>query len=134
MLFRSQKPVAIKTLRLDQARNDRARERFLREGPTIARIRHAHVVEVHDIGVVGDTLYLVMEHLAGEDLRARFRRAAPLAPATLADLLVPVCAAVAAAHDAAVIHRDLKPANIFLAQTPDRGIVPKVLEIGRAHV
>jgi serine/threonine protein kinase len=125
-----QKPVAIKTLRLDQAHNDRARERFLREGPTIARIRHAHVVEVHDLGVVGDTLYLVMEYLEGEDLRARFTRSGALAPTALADLLVPVCAAVAAAHDASVIHRDLKPANIFLAQTRDRGIVPKVLDFG----
>ncbi len=125
-----QKPVAIKALRLEQAANARARERFLREGRIIARIRHAHVVEVHDVGVAADTLYLVMEYLEGEDLRAFLLRSGALPPQVLADLLVPVCAAVAAAHDEAVIHRDLKPANIFLAHTRDRGVVPKVLDFG----
>jgi len=124
------KPVAIKALRLEQAQNARARERFLREGEAISRIRHAHVVEVNDLGVVADTLYLVMEHLEGEDLRSFLTRSGPVSPATLADLLVPVCAAVAAAHDESVIHRDLKPANIFLAHTRDRGLVPKVLDFG----
>jgi len=124
------KPVAIKALGLEQAQNARARERFLREGEAISRIRHAHVVEVHDLGVVADTLYLVMEHLEGEDLRAFFLRSGPVDVSTLADLLVPVCAAVAAAHDESVIHRDLKPANIFLAYTRDRGVVPKVLDFG----
>jgi len=124
------KPVAIKALRLEQAQNTRARERFLREGEAISRIRHAHVVEVNDLGVVADTLYLVMEHLEGEDLRAFLTRSGRVALSTLADLLVPVCAAVAAAHDESVIHRDLKPANIFLAHTRDRGLVPKVLDFG----
>jgi tRNA A-37 threonylcarbamoyl transferase component Bud32 len=128
------KPVAIKALRLEQAQNARARDRFLREGEAISRIRHAHVVEVHDLGVVGDSLYLVMEYLEGEDLRSFFLRSGPLAPGALADLLVPVCAAVAAAHDESVIHRDLKPANIFLAHTRDRGVVPKVLDFGISRV
>jgi serine/threonine protein kinase len=118
------KHVAIKTLRADLTQSEKARERFLREGEAIARIRHAHVVEVHDVGIAGDTPYLVMEFLEGEDLRAYFQQRAPLPLAELADLMVPVCAALATAHDEGVVHRDIKPGNLFLARTRDRGLVP----------
>jgi serine/threonine-protein kinase len=124
------KHVAIKTLRADLTQSEKARERFLREGEAIARIRHAHVVEVHDVGIAGDTPYLVMEFLEGEDLRAYFQQRAPLPLAELADLMVPVCAALATAHDEGVVHRDIKPGNLFLARTRDRGLVPKVLDFG----
>ena len=124
------KPVAIKTLRADMSQSVKARERFEREGEAIARIRHAHVVEVHDVGIVGDTPYLVMEYLDGEDLRAVFLRRGALPLMELCDVMVPVCAAIAAAHDEGVVHRDLKPGNIFMARTRDRGTVPKVLDFG----
>ncbi len=124
------KPVAIKTLRADLTASDRARERFLREGEAIARIRHAHVVEVHDVGIAGDIPYLVMEFLEGEDLRAHLVRRGALPLIELADIMVPVCAALATAHDEGVVHRDIKPGNLFLARTRDRGVVPKVLDFG----
>ncbi len=124
------KPVAIKTLRADLTASERARERFLREGEAIARIRHANVVEVHDVGIVGDTPYLVMEFLEGEDLRSFFVRRGALPLVELADLAVPVCAALAFAHDEGVVHRDVKPGNVFLARTRDRGLTPKVLDFG----
>jgi eukaryotic-like serine/threonine-protein kinase len=124
------KPVAIKTMRADLTASERARERFLREGEAIARIRHAHVVEVHDVGIVGDTPYLVMEFLEGEDLRSHLLRRGALPLVELADLIVPICAALSLAHDEGVVHRDIKPGNLFLARTRDRGVVPKVLDFG----
>ena len=55
-----------------------------------------------------------------------------LSAAETADILVPVCEAVAAAHESGIVHRDLKPANIFLA-IRDQKIHPVVLDFGIAN-
>jgi serine/threonine-protein kinase len=125
-----EKRVALKTLHPALALDPEARARFLREGRAAARIRHPNVVEVFDVGQEGDTLYLVMEHLAGEDLGTLLGREGSLPVERLADLLLPVIAAVMTAHEAGVVHRDLKPENIFLARARNGTTVPKVLDFG----
>src|SRR5262245_58448375 len=52
------RPVAIKLLR--PGRRD-ARQRLLREGQTIARLRHPNVVTIYDVGLEGDDLFIAME-------------------------------------------------------------------------
>ena len=125
-----EKRVALKTLHPSMAREPEARARFLREGRAASRIRHPNVVEVFDVGQHDDTLFLVMEHLAGEDLAALIAREGPLSVERLVDLMLPVIAAVATAHEEGVVHRDLKPENIFLAQTRNGAVQPKVLDFG----
>ncbi len=128
------KRVAIKTLRHDRVHDAEARARFLREGKAAVKVRHPHVVEVSDVGEWNDTLYLVMELLDGEDLAAWASRVKPCPLQALADLMLPVLAAVAAAHEEGVLHRDLKPSNIFLATTRDGAVQPKVLDFGIASM
>jgi len=123
------KRAAIKTLHERYANSPEARQRFLREGRAAAQIRHSNVADVYDVAIDGSYPYLVMELLEGEDLSRLISRQAPLGVEQAADLLVPVVAAVAAAHDLGIVHRDLKPENIFV--TTDRsGMVPKVLDFG----
>jgi serine/threonine protein kinase len=78
--------------------------------------------------------YLAMELLAGQDLAAILSRLGPLGLGDALDLLVPVIAAVAAAHDAGVVHRDLKPSNVFIAHGPGGRPFPKVLDFGVSRV
>jgi serine/threonine protein kinase len=124
--------VAIKTLHERRALSNEVRLRFLREGQTASSIRHPHVAAIYDVGR-GNRPYLVMEYLEGVDL-ARHLVSQPLLGVTqTADWLVPVVAAVAAAHDLGVIHRDLKPDNIFLSV--EQGVVrPKVLDFGISKI
>ena len=124
------KRVAIKTLSPALAAMPDARARFLREAQLTSRVRHPHIVDVTDIGSEAGHTYLVMEFLDGEDLAQRIERRGPLPLDEIADIMLPVLAAVAAAHDEGIIHRDLKPQNIFLSQTRDGAIVPKVLDFG----
>jgi serine/threonine-protein kinase len=124
------KKVAIKVMSPELAENLDARARFLREAQLTSRVRHPHAVDVTDVGSEAGLTFLVMELLEGEDLASflEWRGRLPLEQA--ADILLAVSAAVAAAHDEGIIHRDLKPHNIFLSQTRDGTIVPKVVDFG----
>ncbi len=126
--------VAIKTLLPALAASPEARGRFLREGQAASRIRHPHVVDVTDVVAEGPTGYLVMEYLEGEDLATLIERRGALPLGEVADLLLPVVAAIAAAHELGVIHRDLKPENIFLTQGAYGGPCPKVVDFGISKV
>jgi serine/threonine protein kinase len=125
------KRVAIKCLIENVDGFAEIRRRFLQEGEAASRIHHPNVVAIFDVAAEGELVYMVMEFLEGIDLQQRLTGFGPMAGAELVQLMLPVCAAVAAAHDAGVIHRDLKPANIFLARNPLGGPnVPKVLDFG----
>jgi serine/threonine-protein kinase len=124
--------VAIKVLSPKRASVPAARARFLAEAKLTARVRHPHIVDVIEIGEDGAWIYLVMELLEGEDLGHRLRQSGSLSVAETADVLVPVCEAVAAAHESGVVHRDLKPSNIFLT-IREQKTHPVVLDFGIAH-
>jgi serine/threonine protein kinase len=123
------KRVALKLLRPEFAARSQVRARFAREGVAASKLRHPHVVDVSDFAAEGDDLFLVMELLEGESLEALMARG-PMPPARIAAVMLPVCAAVDAAHRAGIVHRDLKPANIFLARSPLGDEVVKVLDFG----
>jgi tRNA A-37 threonylcarbamoyl transferase component Bud32 len=127
------KRVALKVLRPGFADDAAVVARFVREGTAAARIRHPHVVDVTDVGTEHGLPYLVMELLEGETLGALVARGASSVEAT-ATLLLPVCAAVSAAHSRGVLHRDLKPDNIFLVRAQRGSAQPKVLDFGIAKI
>jgi len=124
------KRVALKVLHPDLARSAEARARFLREGRIAAHLEHPHAIDVLDVGLHGDVPFLVMEYLSGESLADLLDREGPLPVPRLVDLMLPVLAAVAAAHDLGIVHRDLKPDNVFLARMLDSAPCPKVLDFG----
>ena len=122
------KRVAVKVLSPAVAAVPGARARFLREAQLTTRVRHRHIVDVTDVGTDDGQTYLVMELLNGEDLAGRLERGSIL-PEDLVDIMLPVCEAVTAAHQAGITHRDLKPQNIFLV-SEGRRVHPKVLDFG----
>ena len=74
------RPAALKVLAFELAHDERFRRRFLRESTIAAELRHPHVVPTLDFGEADGDLFLAMEHIDGEDLRARLARSGPLAP------------------------------------------------------
>lgn len=124
------KRVAIKALHPQVARDPEVRIRFLREGESAARIRHPNVVDIYDVGSEGDFSFLVMEYLEGHDLGAVLRQGRGMSSQEIARVLLPVSAALHAAHERGVVHRDIKPSNIFLAQGMFGETVPKLLDFG----
>ena len=103
------KRVAIKVLHEHLTTDEEMRARFVREGRVAARLEHPNVVGILDVGVEGDVAYLVMERLTGQDGAAFLRERGRLSVPEALDILLPVAAALAFAHDRAVVHRDLSP-------------------------
>lgn len=123
--------VAIKFL-LGSTVSDDMRSRFALESKVMGKIRNRHVVQVLDVGSVDDGIpYIVMEHLAGEDL-LRVSRRGGLTIGNAISYLVEACEGLAAAHAVGVIHRDIKPSNLFLANEPDGTCSVKVIDFGVA--
>ncbi len=104
-------PVALKVIRVQTAADQ---ERFLREGKVLADLRHPGIVAYVEHGATADgQLYLAMEWLEGEDLRARLSRHALPIDASVR-LARQVAATLGAVHARGLVHRDIKPSNIFL--------------------
>jgi serine/threonine protein kinase len=126
--------VAVKLLHPHLAGRPGAVQRFLREGRAAARIRHPNVVQVFALGLEGEVPYLAMELLHGDDLSVVIAREGRLSVEAALDLVLPVVAAVAAAHEAGVIHRDLKPSNVCMSRGPGGQACPKVVDFGVSKV
>jgi CheY-like chemotaxis protein len=126
--------VALKVLATSAGTDPEALARFRREGASACRVQHPNAVTVLDFGVnQGGVAYLVMELLQGRSLEKELEEKTRLSPLRSAEIVVPICSALAAAHAAGVVHRDIKPSNIFLHQTP-QGEVPKILDFGIAKM
>jgi hypothetical protein len=130
--LRLARDVAVKVVRADMVLDPNARARFEREAQIVARLQHPAIVTVFDYGQLpSGAAFLVMEYVAGEDLRHLLKRERTLAPDRAVALISSVADGIDAAHRAGVLHRDLKPENILL---PTQGVGPKVLDFGVAKM
>jgi serine/threonine-protein kinase len=125
------KRVALKFLNRDAARDSDTAERFQREALAASVVESSHIVQIFDSGTSEAGLpFLVMELLAGEDLRARLRREGRLAPEVAGSIAVQVLRALVRAHAAGIVHRDLKPDNVFLCERDDGALFVKIVDFG----
>jgi tetratricopeptide (TPR) repeat protein len=104
--------VALKLLRAEGAAGG-ASARLLREGRAMAKLTHANVVTVHDVGVVNDRTFLAMEFVDGATLRDWSSERVRRWRETL-DVFVRAGRGLAAAHHSGIVHRDFKPANVLI--------------------
>ncbi len=110
------KRVAIKVIKPALASSEEALARFTREARAVNKIDHPNVLDVFAYGQLPDgRLYLVMDLLEGQSLRAYLAERGALSLPEMLAILRPICEALAAAHDQHVVHRDLKPDNVFVA-------------------
>jgi serine/threonine protein kinase len=106
--------VALKILDEGLARDERFRQRFLRESQLAASLTDPHIVRTLGSGEEDGQLYLAMEYIDGSDLRQLLRQDGRLEPQRTIDLVGQVASALDTAHAAGLIHRDVKPGNILV--------------------
>ena len=125
--------VAVKVMHVGLGDDAEFARKFDREARAAAKLSHPNVVSVFDQGsdlIEGHSSrpYIVMEHVEGYTLRDLINADAPLAPKQALEVIEPVLAALAAAHDAGLVHRDVKPENVLISE---RGQI-KVADFGLA--
>lgn len=124
-----EKQVAIKVVQRGLASPPLVR-RFQLERQILARLDHPNIARLLDGGTTPDgSPYLVMEHVEGVPLD-QYCQERGLSARERLELILPVCSALAFAHQNLVVHRDLKPANILVTA----GGVPKLLDFGIARL
>jgi hypothetical protein len=102
-------------------------ERFRTEAEAIARLQHANIVQVFEVGEHDGRPYLALEFCTGGSLEQKLN-GTPLPPQEAAGLVETMARAMHTAHQKGVIHRDLKPANVLLAEHGS----PKITDFGLA--
>ncbi|MDH3251602.1 MAG: tetratricopeptide repeat-containing serine/threonine-protein kinase [Ignavibacteria bacterium] len=121
--------VAIKFLPRVVAANSVEQERFIREAKAAAALNHPNISTVHAIETADDETFIVMEYIAGVELKERVR-GAPLSIEGALDIATQIAQGLQAAHAKGIVHRDIKSSNIML--TRDDQV--KVMDFGLAKV
>jgi serine/threonine protein kinase len=108
--------VALKVLTPELSRDERFRDRFLRESKVAASLEHPHIVPIHAAGEADGVLYLAMRYVEGRDLSGLLESIGRLDPERALGLLGQIASALDAAHARGLVHRDVKPANILISR------------------
>jgi eukaryotic-like serine/threonine-protein kinase len=123
------RPVALKLMHPEYARDQAFIERFRREAKAAASLNDPRIVSIFDWGSDGGTYYIVMEYVQGQTLRDIILSQGPLPPGRAVKVAADVCGALHLAHQKGIVHRDVKPANIAVTETGQT----KVMDFGIAR-
>ena len=118
--------VAVKILRPDFSKDEEFRKRFHQEAKLVANLSHPNIVTVHDFGLDGEHLFIIMEYVPGTNLKTLIREKTVIPINEANDLMIQAAAGVGYAHRAGLVHCDVKPHNMLV--TPDGHL--KVTDFG----
>ena len=111
------------------AASNRRRGRLLAEAQAMARLSHPNVITVHDVGTIGEQVFIAMEFVEGQPL-SKWMRQPGRSWREILDVFVKAGRGLEAAHRVGLVHRDFKPDNVLVANTGE----VRVLDFGLARL
>ncbi|HEY9756389.1 MAG TPA: serine/threonine-protein kinase [Oculatellaceae cyanobacterium] len=127
--------VAIKTIKVEAANQQKALQRFIAEAQACARLRHPRICQVHDFGLTDSQIpFLVMDFINGIPLGKKVQRDGRIMPAEAVVIFQQIAEGLEHAHGHRVVHRDLKPDNIMLSRDEGGATLVQIVDFGIAKV
>lgn len=126
---RLSRSVALKMILRGEFASAQEIDRFRAEAEFTAQLNHPNIVKVFEVGEQDGQPFFSMQYVDGTTLARRLQDG-PLTARDAARLLLPVCQAMAAAHERGLVHRDLKPSNILI----DQNGTPLITDFGLAKL
>ena len=127
--------VAIKIPRVETLLQQNSRQRFLQEAEIAAKLDHAFLLPILEVGQSGETSFIVSPFCSGCDLSQWLHeREQRITAKQAADLMVRLADAMAYCHSLGILHRDLKPSNVLLfpGSSGDLPFHPRITDFGLA--
>lgn len=124
-----ERPVAIKELRGEMAKDPSLLARFEREAKYVAALAHQNIVHIYDFVTRAHAMYIVMEYVEGVDLYALMAQVKRIPPDVAALIALQAARALEYAHYRGVVHRDFKPSNVMVTRHGD----VKLMDFGIAR-
>jgi serine/threonine protein kinase/DNA-binding beta-propeller fold protein YncE len=112
--IRLERPVAIKVLSPELARDEAFRQRFIRESRTAAAVDHPNIIPIFEAGEANGVLFIAMRFVHGPNVQELVNTEGPLSAARACHIITQVAAGLEAAHSHGLVHRDVKPGNMLL--------------------
>lgn len=126
---RLQRPVALKFLPENLARNAEARARLLQEARAVAALNHPNICTIYEIGEADERFFIAMEYVEGETLLEKIKQHQANTEQIL-DWAVQIARGLEAAHEKGIFHRDIKSSNIMVTRKDQI----KIMDFGLAKL
>lgn len=124
------RPVALKVVSKQIAKDPAALDRFLTEARAIAALDDPNIVQAYNVDSEDGQYYIVMEYVEGKDLERIVAEEGPLDFERAADYIRQAADGLAHAHGRDMVHCDVKPSNLLLSS---QGVI-KILDMGMARL
>ncbi|MFT6399504.1 MAG: CheY-like chemotaxis protein/tRNA A-37 threonylcarbamoyl transferase component Bud32 [Bradymonadia bacterium] len=115
-------------------RTEAVRARILGEIKALAKLQSPHVVRIHDVVQIDDTIFcLIMDFVNGRSVESELNERRKLPLGDVIDVCRQVSQGLVEAHEAGFVHRDIKPNNIMVEELPAGGRFVRILDFGFVH-